>query len=161
MLLAVQQMVDALSALGITYKLLSTMDQPSTTAGNTFSTPGQFRSSGSQATNSASSSGGGGASAEECVLWQRQLLLEELVQPIHGSFCRLLQELGTLVGLVGAHVRAPTDAGRTALLSKVSCVWGLCQSTNHLTQVVIAYYGGPGSVCLRNVFGLVEGPCFV
>lgn len=131
MLLAVQQMVDALSALNITHKLLSTMEQPMpepqqpvtafTTGadGISTSTAGQAGTAGFGSSSNSRRGSDQGASAAQCVQWQQQLLLHELVMPIDNSFRQLLGELGMLVGLVGAHVRAPTDASRVALLSKV------------------------------------------
>jgi hypothetical protein len=131
MLLAVQQMVDALSALKITHKLLATMEQPAPqpqqplTAFSTSSAGGISTSTAGQAGDAAVSNknsrygGSQGASAEQCVQWQQQLLLHELVMPIDSSFRQLLGELAVLVGLVGAHVRVPTDASRVALLNKV------------------------------------------
>lgn len=135
MLLAVQQMVDALSALNITHKLLATMEQPTSqpqqpsmpfttnTAANlstsTADQTGDVADSNSNGSSGGSSGGGQGASAEQCVQWQQQLLLQELVMPIDGSFRELLTELGVLVGMVGLHVRAPTDASRVTLLGKV------------------------------------------
>lgn len=118
MLSAVQQLLDALSALHITHKMLTTtISQPPTLQplNNTLNT-GSGLSSG---TSSNSSSNSQSRSPAECVQWQQRLLLHELVQPIHGSFCGLLQQLSALVQLVRAHVRQPTEVSRASLLAKV------------------------------------------
>jgi hypothetical protein len=124
MLQAVQQMVDALSALSITHKLLATMEQQT---GPQTRRPAQHQMQagpiGGSSSSTSSSSGGSGQdrsrSGIECVQWQQELLLHELVQPIHGSLCRLLQELRELVGLVVTHIRSHSNATRAALLDKV------------------------------------------
>lgn len=139
MLQAVQQMVDALSALSITHKLLATMEQqtcPQTgrPAQHQLQAGASARGlTGDSSTNSSSGggSGDGGSgqdrsrSAVECVQWQQELLLQELVQPIHGSLCRLLQELRELVGLVVTHIRSHSTATRAALLDKIQGVHSL------------------------------------
>lgn len=127
MLLAVQQMVDALSALNITHKLLTTMEQLGPQPQHQLQAVACAR--GSNVGGSSTSSSGGGSSsvrsAVECVQWQQELLLHELVQPIHGSLCQLLQELQELVGLVAVHIRSHSAATRAALLDKVRVVAAL------------------------------------
>lgn len=115
MLLAVQQLVDAMSAMLITHKLIT--QQPASQQ----ALPAAAAAAAAAAGSGSSSSGSGSSrSPAECVQWQQELLLHELVEPIHGSFSRLLQELSVLTGLVGLHVRKPTDASRAQLSSKVS-----------------------------------------
>ena len=122
MLLAVQQLLDALLALGITHKLLFTQQpqNPQQPQGASSIANPDSSSTGAEASNSRGSSDGDSGSdrsPEECMQWQQQL---ELVQPIHGSFCRLLGELAGLVVLVQQHVRQPSEASRAALKHKVS-----------------------------------------
>jgi len=137
MLTAVQQLLDALSALGITYKLLATTQQLQPQQAHTapaapHQTSRTSSTSDSGGGSSSSSSGGGRVtSASECVQWQQQLLLHELVEPMHGSFCGLLEALSGLVVLVQEHVRRPTEASKAALHKEVSSA-----DLNSLTMLI-------------------------
>lgn len=119
MLLSVQQMLDALSALVITYKLLNTMEQEPQQQPCRQPQPAATKPSSSSSGSDCGCGSSDGRSPSQCVQWQQELLLHELVEPIHGSFTQLLSGLGELVKLVGVHVRGPTAATKEALHVKV------------------------------------------
>jgi hypothetical protein len=110
MLSAVQQLLDALSALGVTLRLIDATQQ-------------QLPQAGSGAQGAAPAAAAAGAAAVDCACgdWQQRMLFQELAQPVHAAVCGLLQQGQELAALVVGHVRSPSPDTRRQLADKVCC----------------------------------------